>query len=149
MPEKVATLHSSGPEETKAHGRELAARLRRGDCVALVGDLGSGKTCLVQGICDRLKVADPVTSPTFILINEYVGQDASGAPLPVYHFDLYRLDGPDALFELGVDDYLYGCGICLIEWADRAGDLLPESTLYVQIDATGARSRRLTLTYPE
>jgi len=149
MPKKVAYLDSFGPTETKAFGRALAARLHPGYCVALFGNIGSGKTCLVKGICDQLKVSDIVTSPTFILINEYLGQDAFGSLLPVFHFDLYRLGEPNDLFELGGDDYLYGSGVCLIEWADRARNLLPECTLYVQINETGLQSRRLIITYPE
>lgn len=149
MPEAVSTLTSSSLEETGAIGRDLAGRLRRGDCVALFGDLGSGKTCLIQGICKGLKVTDAVTSPTFILVNEYRGRDQDGALLPVYHFDLYRLDGPDDLIDLGWDDYLDRNGICLIEWADCARGLLPPQTISIRIEAPERRARIFTLTYGE
>ena len=102
--------------------------------------------CLVQGICDGLRVAGPVTSPTFILINEYRGTAPDGSPLPVYHFDLYRLGDPDELFAIGCDDYFYGNGVCLIEWADLAEDLLPEGSFRVQIEDVGMTSRSFTIT---
>ena len=149
MSKSVSMLNSSSPEETRVLGKDLASRLRRGDCVALFGDLGSGKTCLIQGICAGLQVADAVTSPTFILVNEYLGRDDTGAPLPVFHFDLYRLSGPEDLMGLGWDDYFDRGGIYLVEWADRAEDLLPPHTLSVQIEAPEDRLRILTLTYGE
>ena len=145
MTGKTSILTSASPEETRAFGRKLARGLRRGNCVALIGDLGSGKTCLAQGICEGLHVTDPVTSPTFILINEYLGRFSDGTSLPVYHFDLYRLGEPDELYALGSDEYFYGRGVCLIEWADMAGDLLPEETIQVRIAHTGAHSRQFTI----
>ncbi len=144
----VSTLISSSPEETGTIGRDLAGRLRRGDCVALFGELGSGKTCLVQGICNGLQVTGPVTSPTFILVHEYRGR-VKGGVLPVYHFDLYRLGGPEELIDLGWDDYLDSGGICLVEWADRADGLLPPHTITVKIDAPQRRLRTFKLTYGE
>ena len=149
MSESGFRLNSSSPEETRALGKDLAFRLRRGDCVALFGDLGSGKTCLIQGISAGLQVADAVTSPTFILVNEYLGRDGTGAPLPVFHFDLYRLSGSEDLMDLGWDDYFDRGGIYLVEWADRAEDLLPPHTLSVQIEAPEDRLRIFTLTYGE
>jgi tRNA threonylcarbamoyladenosine biosynthesis protein TsaE len=143
------TALSRSPEETHAIGRQLAARLGPGACVALYGDLGSGKTCLVQGVCDGLTVTGPVTSPTFVLVNEYAGWTSNGQPVPVYHFDLYRLTGPDELLDLGWDDYLAREGVCLIEWADRAEGILPEGTLRVEIQAPQERLRRFTFTYGE
>ncbi|MCZ6633542.1 MAG: tRNA (adenosine(37)-N6)-threonylcarbamoyltransferase complex ATPase subunit type 1 TsaE [bacterium] len=142
----TTTRVTHAPEETQALGRELAGRLRPGDCVGLIGSLGSGKTCLVQGICAGLGVSGAVTSPTFILIHEYTGVGKEEAPLPVYHFDLYRLGDPDELYALGCDDYFYGEGICLIEWADRAGDLLPEGTILIQLEDVGITSRSFTIT---
>ena len=139
------TLHSYSPEETFTIGRNLAADLCRGQTVALVGDLGSGKTCLIQGICEGLGIREQVTSPTFILIQEYVGRDCSGSRTPVYHFDLYRLRTPEDLVNLGWDDYLDRKGICLIEWADRAGGLLPEGTITIHIEEQNPRERVLKL----
>lgn len=140
-----AVLHSRSPEETFTIGRNLAARLYRGQTVALIGDLGSGKTCLIQGICEGLGVREQVTSPTFILIQEYEGRDCDGFRTPIYHFDLYRLRSPGDLVDLGWDDYLARSGICLIEWADRAGDLLPAGTITIRIEAQNSLERTLKL----
>lgn len=133
---------TNSPEETRAFGRRLAERLVPGTVVGLIGDLGSGKTCLVQAICEALKVTDPVTSPTFILINEYLGRDRANQPLPIYHFDLYRLLGEEELLDLGSDDYFYGDGVCLVEWADMAGDLLPDTFTSITITHAGENRRQ-------
>lgn len=140
-----AEIYTTSPDQTRAFGRELSTRLRPGDCVGLIGELGSGKTCLAQGICEGLNVPDRVTSPTFILVNEYRGRDAASRPISVYHFDLYRLLDADALIDLGWDDYLAGNGICLIEWAERAGSLLPERTLHIRIEIPESGSRRILI----
>ncbi len=131
--------------ETQRFGASLAIKLQPGDCVGLDGDLGAGKTCLIQGICTGFGVRDPVTSPTFVLINEYAGRDGGGRPLMVYHFDLYRLGGVDELIDLGCEDYFYGEGVCLIEWAAYAGDVLPETAWRIQMDPLDACSRTLTV----
>lgn len=130
------------PEETRDFGRRLAGRLTPGTVIGLIGDLGSGKTCLVQSICQALHVEGQVTSPTFILINEYGGRDTQDRPLPIYHFDLYRLLGDEELLDLGCDDYFYGDGVCLVEWADMAGDLLPEDHTSIRIEHLGENERR-------
>ena len=140
---------SASPDQTRAFGRELSVRLRPGDCVGLIGELGSGKTCLAQGICEGLKVSDRVTSPTFILVNEYRGHDAASRPISVYHFDLYRLPDVESLIDLGWDDYLSGNGICLIEWAERAGSLLPPRALSIRIDVPESGLRRFKLDHGE
>lgn len=138
---------TESPEETGAFGRRLAERLAPGSVVGLIGDLGSGKTCLVQSVCAHLGVRGPVTSPTFILINEYTGRSAAGDPLPIYHFDLYRLNGEEELLDLGCDDYFYGDGVCLVEWADMAGGLLPEDHTEIRIDHAGDNRRRFQVRY--
>lgn len=132
-------------EETQQFGASLAGRLGPGDCVGLDGDLGAGKTCLVQGVCAGFGVEGPVTSPTFVLINEYAGTGGDGRALTIFHFDLYRLGGVDELIDLGCDDYFYGDGVCLIEWAAYGGEVLPETTLRIQLCAIDETSRRLTL----
>ncbi|MFA6107684.1 MAG: tRNA (adenosine(37)-N6)-threonylcarbamoyltransferase complex ATPase subunit type 1 TsaE [Candidatus Latescibacterota bacterium] len=132
------------PAETRALGRELATRLAPGEVVALIGDLGSGKTCLAQGICEGLGVPDPVTSPTFILINEYQGRRGTRV-LPVYHLDLYRLAGPGELEDLGIEEYYYGEGICLVEWADRAAAQLPARHWEIRLEQVGTEERRITV----
>ncbi|MDE2999253.1 MAG: tRNA (adenosine(37)-N6)-threonylcarbamoyltransferase complex ATPase subunit type 1 TsaE [Gemmatimonadota bacterium] len=138
-------INTTSPDQTRTFGRELSARLRPGDCVGMIGELGSGKTCLAQGICEGFGVQDRVTSPTFILVNEYRGRDAASRPITIYHFDLYRLPDADALIDLGWDDYLAGNGICLIEWAERAGSLLPERAVQIRIEMTESGSRRILL----
>ena len=124
---------------------DLSQSLDCGDIVALTGALGSGKTCLVQGICEGLQVDDLVTSPTFVLVNEYRGQ-GRGGEVKVYHFDLYRLEGADDLVDLGWDDYLDEGGICLIEWSDRAEDVIPAGAIRIAIEAPERSVRQLTLT---
>ncbi len=120
---------SHSPAETRDIARRLVASLpRRGTVIALHGDLGSGKTCFVDGLAKAMGHDRPVTSPTFIIINEYRGQ------YPLYHIDLYRLDDPDQVLALGLEEYFERAGITAIEWAERAGDLLPAETIHVHID---------------
>jgi len=136
------------PAETHKLGVELAATLQPGAFVAFRGDLGSGKTCMIQGLCAALKVEDYVTSPTFILINEYGGM-LNGEPLPVYHFDLYRLGEEDEIEALGADEYFYGTGICLVEWAERAGGLLPSKRVEVELEYLRDDERRIVISQLE
>jgi len=123
----VATIISHSAEETIAHGREIAASLRRGDVLGLCGDLGAGKTHFVKGLTEGLRSDAPVTSPTFTLIHEY-----PGGRLPVYHFDFYRLEDEDDALKIGLDEYLDGDGVCLIEWADKFPALLPPHTRHLR-----------------
>lgn len=115
-------------EETIAAGRKLGASAKIGDVFGLVGDLGAGKTQLAKGLVAALGGAAEVTSPTFTLVHEY-----EGGRLPVYHFDFYRIESEEAAVRLGLDDYLFGDGICLIEWADRFPRLLPAHTHWISI----------------
>jgi tRNA threonylcarbamoyladenosine biosynthesis protein TsaE len=142
---KITERVTQSPEETLQLGVALAHTLGPGDCVALRGDLGSGKTCLTQGICKGLEVADYVTSPTFILMNEYAGVTAKGVALPIYHFDLYRLGDPDELYALGCDDFFYGNGICMIEWADMGGDLIPKEAIDIVLTHEGHSLRKVII----
>ena len=118
-------------------GRRLAARLGPGAVVGLVGTLGAGKTHLTRAIAEGLGVPDGrvVTSPTFVLIQEYEGR------LPVYHFDVYRLADAGAFLDLGAAEYLEGDGVCIIEWADRVRAWLPAATVWVELEVTGPESR--------
>lgn len=134
--------------QTQSLGAELAVMLRPGDVVALRGDLGAGKTCLIQGICRGLQVEDVVNSPTFILVNEYVGRIAT-TDIPVYHFDLYRLADAAELVDLGVEDYLGAGGVSLFEWAERADNLLPVPRWNVELEQIGDDERRISWTYGE
>ncbi len=113
------------PEETRDLGYQMAAELKSGSVVALVGDLGCGKTAFVKGVTDFFGDGEQVTSPTFTLVNEYEGK------LPLYHFDVYRLDNPSLEECDWMDDYLFGDGVCLIEWADNIRAVLPEDTIRI------------------
>ena len=123
----MATIISHSAEETMAHGESVSATLRRGDVLALSGDLGAGKTHFAKGIAQGLRSDAPVTSPTFTLIHEY-----RGGRLPIYHFDFYRLDDEDEALKIGLDEYLDGDGVCLIEWADKFPALLPPHTRWLR-----------------
>lgn len=127
------------PAATTAFAQRLAALLFPGAVVALIGTLGAGKTYLVRAIGEALGVGAIVNSPTFVLIQEYEGR------LPIYHFDVYRLQKPAEFFELGVHEYFEGEGVCLVEWADRVAASLPADHLRVSIEVTGPTSRRLTV----
>jgi len=108
-------------------GRKLSQLLEPGDVIGLFGDLGSGKTRTIQGICQGLACGDQVSSPTFTIINEYRGR------LPIYHFDLYRIESEQEIFDLGYEEYFYDEGICLIEWAERIESLLPVNHLEIHL----------------
>lgn len=115
-------------QETFELGKSLAASIQAGAVIALDGILGTGKTCLTQGICEGLGVIDYVVSPTFTLLNEYQGR------LPVYHFDCYRLHSSLELLDIGAEDYFYGSGVCIIEWAARVQDILPLDTIFIRLE---------------
>ncbi|HWP46115.1 MAG TPA: tRNA (adenosine(37)-N6)-threonylcarbamoyltransferase complex ATPase subunit type 1 TsaE [Candidatus Limnocylindrales bacterium] len=136
------TLLSQSPEETHRLGIKLGKNLDAGDVVALTGELGSGKTCLIQGITVGLDILNPrqVTSPTFTLINEYQGR------VPIYHFDLYRINKLEELFDLGFEEYFYGKGVTLVEWAEKILDWLPPQRLsvYLKILSEGQREIQLS-----
>ena len=117
------------PEDTEALGARLAERLQPGSVVSLIGPLGAGKTTLAKSIARGLGVTETLTSPTFTIVQEY-----ESGRLPLYHFDVYRVNDPDDLFELGFEEYLHGDGACFIEWADLVEDLLPEDTIYIRMD---------------
>ncbi len=113
-------------EETRKLARDFAKTLSPGAIVALSGDLGCGKTAFVKGVMDIFGTSDDVTSPTFTLVNEYDGT------IPVYHFDVYRLENPSFEECDWMDDYFFGDGICLIEWADNIKNVLPQETIWIR-----------------
>lgn len=128
------------PEETRQIAAELADELRPGDVVALRGDLGSGKTCFVQGLAQALGVRGRVSSPTFTLVHEYHGR------MPIYHVDLYRLFSGVDLAELGLNDDAVSRGITVIEWADRAESELPDRAMDIWFEILpGINTRRITV----
>ena len=108
---------------------ELAAALEPGDIIAMFGNLGTGKTTLSKYIAEGLGVTEALSSPTFNIVKEY----RSGR-LPLFHFDVYRLSSGDDLVDIGAEDYLYGDGVCLIEWADIVADILPEETIVIRLE---------------
>ena len=124
----INTIRTLSPEETREEGKNLASILKSGDIVALRGGLGAGKTKFTQGICEGLKVSNPVISPTFTILNEYEGV------LPVFHFDAYRLSGPNDLLAIGFEDYLLREGVCIIEWAETVKEVVPAGAIWVHID---------------
>lgn len=130
---------STSPEDTLAAGKALGRTLKPGAVVGLAGELGCGKTVFAKGIADGLDVPQSaaVTSPTFTVINEYAGS------LPLYHFDLYRLNKPSELEDIGASHYLWGKGVCVIEWADLFPGELPEQTIMVHFRVTGPSERRI------
>ena len=112
-------IQTHSPEETEAVGRKLAAQLQPGDVLAYYGDLGAGKTAFTRGLAAGLGVTEPVTSPTYTIVNEYL----SGR-LPLFHFDMYRLGSADELFDIGWEDYLARGGICAVEWSENVEEAL-------------------------
>ena len=116
-------------EETYALGRTLDQSAREGQIYTLCGDLGVGKTVFTQGVADGLGIAEPVNSPTFTIVQPY-----EGGRLPFYHFDVYRIADVEEMDEIGYEDYFYGQGICLIEWANRIWEIIPDSAIHVLIE---------------
>ena len=130
---------TNSPTETEAVGAALAKVLQPGTILAYRGDLGAGKTAFTRGLARGLGYADPVTSPTYTIVNEYLG-----GRLPLFHFDMYRLASSDDLWDIGWEDYLERGGICAVEWSENVDDAM-EQAIYVTIEKLGADSRRITL----
>lgn len=143
----LSQVLSHSAEETRSLGRRLSDLLIAGDLVAFRGNLGTGKTCMIQGVCEGLEVKDVVNSPTFILINHYEGR-LGGRDVPVYHFDLYRLTGAEEELEgIGGPEYFSGDGVCLVEWAERAWEQLPSPRWEVDLHHAGEAARRISWRY--
>lgn len=136
MENRNNNFKTESPEETQALGEKIGKTFRQGDVIALIGDLGTGKTCLTQGIARGVGIAsdEVVNSPSYILINEYNGK------IPIYHIDLYRLEDSAEIAELGLSEYVEGNGICIIEWAERMADALPDSCIKIYITLTDANA---------
>ena len=132
---------SKSVEETIALGKELAKKQKKGSIVALVGDLGSGKTVFTKGIAEGLGVKNAryVNSPTFVIIKEYKGK------MPLYHFDLYRLDHYSSFDTMNYEEYFYGDGVTVIEWADKIRELLPKKYTEVRFVVAGENERRIEI----
>lgn len=134
----MKTVQSSSPEETIQIAKEYAQTVSAGDIICLKGNLGAGKTQFVRGFVQGLGLSgDVVSSPTFTIINEYEGD------FSVYHFDCYRLEHFEEAVEIGAEEYLYGDGVCLIEWPDRISELLPPSSKHVTFSIIGKNKREI------
>ena len=120
---------SFGPEDTYALGKRLGEAAKAGDVFCLNGDLGVGKTVFTQGFACGLGITEPVNSPTFTIVQEY-----DGGRLPLYHFDVYRIGDVSEMDEVGYEDYFYGNGLCMIEWANLIEEILPEKRHDISIE---------------
>lgn len=132
-------LITCSPEQTQQFGKRLGKIARPGDVILLVGKLGAGKTCLAQGIAWGLGIDDYAVSPSFVLVRELYGR------LPLYHVDFYRLENMEEIAELGLDEYFYGRGVSVVEWAEKALELLPPEHLLIEMDYVAENERRLKL----
>jgi len=130
---------SHRPEETQDFGARLGQLAQPGDVFLLVGELGAGKTCLTQGIARGLGIKEYAASPSFVVVRELYGR------LPLYHMDFYRLDNLEEIADLGLDDYFYGQGVSVVEWADKGLSLLPPEHLLVEMSYVSDTGRRLKL----
>lgn len=130
---------TNSPEETEALGAALAARLTPGTVIAYRGDLGAGKTAFTRGLARGLGYPDPVTSPTYTIVNEYLG-----GRMPLFHFDMYRLTSAEDLWDIGWDDYLERGGICAVEWSENVDDAM-ENAIFVTIEKLDESARKIIL----
>ena len=143
-------LQSTSEQQTREAARSMASSLQGGDVVALYGELGAGKTQFVKGLCDGFHVRDAVTSPTFVILNRYSGVDGRNKEIFLFHFDLYRVQSAEEIYDLGYEEFLFGNGICVVEWAERLGTLLPSRRYDVKIAfGEGADERRISIDWVE
>lgn len=123
----MLTFHTKTEQETIELGEKIGRLLKKGDIIAMQGTLAAGKTTITKGIARALEITDTITSPTFCLISEYYGR------MPLYHFDVYRLEGTEDFINLGADDMLYGDGVSIIEWSEKIMDELPSRTIILRL----------------
>ncbi|HEY2681791.1 MAG TPA: tRNA (adenosine(37)-N6)-threonylcarbamoyltransferase complex ATPase subunit type 1 TsaE [Candidatus Udaeobacter sp.] len=136
----MATFISNGPAETEEIARQIAEDLVAGSVLALTGELGSGKTLFTQALVAGLKSDAAVTSPTFTIVHEY-----QGGRLAIYHFDFFRLENRESAVRLGLEDYFFGDGVSVIEWADRFPDLIPEQARWISFEIKSEHQRIITV----
>jgi tRNA threonylcarbamoyladenosine biosynthesis protein TsaE len=138
---------SGSIKDTLTIGRTIASRFRKGGIICLFGELGSGKTVLVKGIAEGLGIhRSQIQSPSFVLMREYIASKKTGpSRIPLYHFDLYRLQKRQEILNLGYEEYFYAEGLCVIEWADRLGVLLPNEYLGITLKIKSRNKRKLTI----
>ena len=134
-------IQTNSPEETQKLGELIGRSAQPGDIYLLTGTLGAGKTCLSQGIARGLEVPENLRSPTFVLMTRHKGR------LDLHHLDLYRIGDPWEVWDLGVDELLFGDGVCVVEWADKAAELFPQESCWIGLEYSAGKSQRtLTLT---
>ena len=136
-------IETFSPQETFAFAEQMARKATAGDVYTLIGDLGVGKTVFTQGIAWGLGITEPISSPTFTIVQEY-----ESGRLPFYHFDVYRIGAPEEMDEIGFEDYVYGEGVTMIEWANLIQEILPEHYTQITIEkdiAKGFDYRRITV----
>ena len=138
-------VESFGAKDTFRYGQMLGEKIPAGSVVCLDGDLGVGKTVFAKGVAKGLGVKEPVSSPTFTIVQEY-----REGRIPLFHFDVYRIEDPEEMYEIGYEEYFYGDGVCLIEWADQIRELIPETATHVLIEKDlekGLGYRRITIRF--
>lgn len=141
------TIETWSAQETRQLGRQMGQEAKPGDVICLVGDLGVGKTVFTQGFAEGLGIKEPVSSPTFTIVQTY-----DEGRLPFYHFDVYRIGDVEEMDEIGYEDYFYGDGVCLIEWANLIEEILPEKYTEIRIEKDlekGFDYRKITVTEVE
>ena len=131
---------TNSAEETIELGKKIGSLLKPGDVIAMTGTLAAGKTTITKGIAQALGIKDNITSPTFCLISEYEGEK-----MPLYHFDVYRLDGEEDFETLGADEMLYGKGVCIIEWSEKVKSELPSKTIWMTITPSDGGERTIRI----
>lgn len=134
------TFKSDSAEKTIELGKKIGSLLKPGDIIAMEGSLAAGKTTITKGIAASMGIDDNITSPTFCLISEY-----SGKTMPLYHMDVYRLDGVEDFLNLGVEELLYGSGVCIIEWSEKVKSALPSKTITLRLTAEEDGSRKIEI----
>ncbi|MBQ1949384.1 MAG: tRNA (adenosine(37)-N6)-threonylcarbamoyltransferase complex ATPase subunit type 1 TsaE [Treponema sp.] len=135
----MKTFRTKTAEETVELGRKIGNLLEKGDVIAMQGTLAAGKTTITKGIAESLGVKDTITSPTFCLISEYEGK------MPLYHMDVYRLEGGEDFVNLGTDDMIYGEGVSIIEWSEKIMEELPKKTIILKLEPQEDGSRIITI----
>lgn len=135
----MLTFVTHTPEETIDLGKKIGSKLKKGDIIAMQGTLAAGKTTITKGIAQSLEIEDTITSPTFCLISEYYGK------MPLYHMDVYRLEGGEDFVNLGTDDMLYGDGVSIIEWSEKIMEELPKRTIILKITPKEDGSRLIEI----
>lgn len=137
-------IEAHSPKDTFEFGVSIGKKAKSGDVICLTGDLGVGKTVFTQGVAEGLGIHEAVCSPTFTLIQEY-----EDGRIPLYHFDVYRISDPWDMEDLGYEDYFYGKGVCLVEWGNLIKELMPDNTIYINIEKNNEISfeyRKITVT---